>query len=161
MHEVHLEKNFSTDVESSPKPLSEKRVEIPTKHRLLDFFASLTTIAVCAGILFWLEVHSAPKHPAVRSSIFLLFILSCISFIGVGVYLTYFVEAAYGPEYEKSHQKFIEFGAASFFAAFVSSMVALWPAYGLWTLLLSPTVLTLLVRIVTIVPSKWRSEFTL
>ena len=130
-----------------------------TREKVLDFATSIVIIGLCIGIFVWFEVHSNVFHPSISNTMLYLSVLSSVMFVGMGVFLTYFIESKYGPEYGKSHEKYIQAGAVSLCVAFVSSIVTLWPVYQYWTILLSLTAITLMVRVITLIPARSHVEY--
>ncbi|KNH03684.1 TM2 protein [Perkinsela sp. CCAP 1560/4] len=121
--------------------------------RLIDIITSIAVIFICFGILFWFDMHNHLFHRSVNAIVLSLTGVSSLIFVFIGIYLTYVVESKYGPDYNKSHASYIHAAAVALCVGFVSFIVTFWPVYRFWTFLLSFTLLTLMVRLITIVPA--------
>ena len=113
----------------------------------------LITLFVCGYILFVADVLGVMMYSGkiYRTPLYGSFALSVV-FTGIGVYLT-LVVGRQNKNWEATHQRYIHVATGCIVAACLLWVIALWPVFHVWTLLLGLAWLFFVLSAITIVPT--------
>ena len=130
----------------------------PPEHWAVYYGRHLLTIFICGYLLFVADVLGVMlySNKINRMVLYAAFVMGGV-FAVIGLYLT-FIVGRYNKEWEKTHQNYIYAATGSVVASGVLWIIAMWPVFHFWTLLLGTAWLFFALSTITIGSGKAKMD---